>query len=232
MITTQAQQSRRKMTFEPELGLGDQFHERLKSLIGDQKPFEWAKKVGIPSSTFERIWNRRAVPKAGHLLVISDFCGVSVDWLLRGQDPVNLRKDTHHSPILTIPFLDTPTLDSSGRLIMEKSLEISQVCLRAEQSEIDDGAFLAAKMRGNTMEPTLGDGDIVVVDTRKKSISGSIMALGWNGEFHIRRLDSQLGGPVIISDNKQFYSSQSLTQDDLSKIFVLGEVVWFCRKLK
>lgn len=219
------------MPLEPETGLGEEFHQRLKSLIGDERPFEWAKRVGIPSSTFDRIWNRHAVPKAGILLAISEFCGVSVDWLLRGKEILNRRKDVPQSTILSIPLLDTPTLDGPNRLAMTKSLEISRFCLNADQSEIDDGAFLAAKMRGNTMEPTLGDGDIVIIDTRKKNISGSIMALSWNGEFHIRRLDSQLGGPVIISDNKQFYASQSLTQDDLNKIAVMGEVVWCGRVL-
>lgn len=61
------------------------FRDRLAALIGQEEPFLWARRAGIPSSTFDRVWNNGQVPKAESLLRIARFAGVSVDWLLTGD---------------------------------------------------------------------------------------------------------------------------------------------------
>lgn len=62
------------------------FRERLALVIGPEKPFAWAKRLGISSATFSRIWNNGATPKVETLLRISRTTGVSLDWLM-GADP-------------------------------------------------------------------------------------------------------------------------------------------------
>lgn len=64
---------------------GDALHRRLAKLIGTEEPFAWAKRVGIPSATWSRIWNEKTIPKAEHLCRIADHAGVTLDWLLTGQ---------------------------------------------------------------------------------------------------------------------------------------------------
>jgi transcriptional regulator with XRE-family HTH domain len=76
------------------------FHERLSILIGNEKPYSWAKRVGIPSGTFARIWNEKTVPAGDHLRRIGDATGVSLDWLLRGYGPMR--------PVDAPPLLNTP----------------------------------------------------------------------------------------------------------------------------
>ncbi len=63
----------------------DAFHQRLTLLIGTQEPFRWAKQIGIPAATFDRIWNKHDIPKHDHLCRIAKACGVSVDWQLTGE---------------------------------------------------------------------------------------------------------------------------------------------------
>jgi transcriptional regulator with XRE-family HTH domain len=65
------------------------FRARLAQLIGEEEPFVWAKRIGIPSSTFDRIWNGGTIPKAETLLRISEACAVSLDWLLKGGNPTS-----------------------------------------------------------------------------------------------------------------------------------------------
>jgi transcriptional regulator with XRE-family HTH domain len=65
------------------------FHDRLAVLIGKEEPFVWAKRVGIPSSTFSRIWHDRSIPKWEHIFRISEFAGCTIDWLMTGKDPVH-----------------------------------------------------------------------------------------------------------------------------------------------
>ena len=60
------------------------FHNRLALLVGTEEPFRWAKRMGIPSATFARIWNNYDIPKHDHLCRIAQRCAVSLDWLLMG----------------------------------------------------------------------------------------------------------------------------------------------------
>lgn len=78
------------------------FHERVTQLVAG-KPFEWAKKAGIPSSTWSRIWNERKIPTAPHLIKISRQAGVSIDWLLTGDEffsPENGNADRRKAPAM------------------------------------------------------------------------------------------------------------------------------------
>ncbi len=79
----------------PENGFAG-FRSRLARLVGGDEPFVWAKQVGIPSSTFDRIWNGGSVPKAETLLRIARHCGVSIDWLLTGEGQMRPGVQAHN----------------------------------------------------------------------------------------------------------------------------------------
>ena len=64
------------------------FHDRLAQIIGTEEPLAWAKRAGIPSATFSRIWKEGTVPKWEHLCRIAEFSGATLDWLVRGKEAV------------------------------------------------------------------------------------------------------------------------------------------------
>ncbi len=65
-----------------------EFHARLARLIGDDRPFAWADKMGIPKGTFSRVWNDGGVLGSDHLKSVARATGVSIDWLLTGEGPM------------------------------------------------------------------------------------------------------------------------------------------------
>lgn len=72
---------------KPEKDLQNpEFHARLALLIGDEKPFAWAKSVGISKGAFTRVWNLGTIPGAEALLKIQKKTGCSIDWLLTGEE--------------------------------------------------------------------------------------------------------------------------------------------------
>jgi hypothetical protein len=64
------------------------FLDRLKIIIGEEKPFSWAKRIGLPAATFNRMWNEGTPPKWNHLTLISEQADVTIDWLLTGEGPM------------------------------------------------------------------------------------------------------------------------------------------------
>lgn len=116
-----------------EIGNSD-FKDRLKLLIGDKKPYIWAKEVGIPSATFDRIWREGSIPKAEHLLRIAKKSNVSVDWLL-GAEPASMA-----SP----DYRDAPGIDGE---LLGKLTEAVQALYREENQRIGMGQSVKVATR-------------------------------------------------------------------------------------
>ncbi len=78
---------------------------------------------------------------------------------------------------------------------------------------------------GNSMDPTIMDGDIVMLDRGRPQIfTGQIYALGIDDDISIKRLELLAGTNIrIISDNKSQYPPYQI---DRVNIRVLGQVIW------
>ncbi|MDH5638430.1 MAG: hypothetical protein OEZ04_08065 [Nitrospinota bacterium] len=61
------------------------FKDRLKLLIRDDKPYAWARKVGIEKGLFQYYWQKEKIPTYLNLIKIQKYTGCSLDWLLTGK---------------------------------------------------------------------------------------------------------------------------------------------------
>lgn len=84
------------------------FIYRLKILIGDEKPYPWAAKVGITQATFNRMWKDGVAPKSDTLLLISEKTGCSIDWLLTGEGEMRLGSATTQPVAAAKPVVADP----------------------------------------------------------------------------------------------------------------------------
>lgn len=87
------------------------------------------------------------------------------------------------------------------------------------------------KVAGDSMEPTLLAGDLVLVDHGRNTIAsqGGIYAIAVDDEIMIKRVQPAFPDkPLVISDNKQYPAFE------LSKnaVRVNGKVIWFAREME
>lgn len=61
------------------------FKDRLRVLMKGDRPYTWAKKVGIEKGLFQYYWQKGKIPTYINLLKIQEYTGCSLDWLLTGQ---------------------------------------------------------------------------------------------------------------------------------------------------
>ena len=88
------------------------------------------------------------------------------------------------------------------------------------------------KVDGDSMIPTLLNGDLVLVDHGKNYIAsqGGIYAISVNHEIMIKRVQPVFpnGKYRVISDNKQ-YESYEIESD---KVKINGKVIWYARDME
>ena len=64
--------------------LGEEFWERMELVIGDS-PYSWASQHGIPKSSFQSAYERRAKPLDKTLDKWAKLTGLNAHWLKTGQ---------------------------------------------------------------------------------------------------------------------------------------------------
>jgi phage repressor protein C with HTH and peptisase S24 domain len=85
-------------------------------------------------------------------------------------------------------------------------------------------------IRGTSMQPTIMDGDVVMLDTgRTRIFDGQIYALSQADTIMIKRLENLVGGRVrIISENRTEFPPYEAEARDIR---IIGQIIWFAREL-
>lgn len=65
--------------------MNHEFRERLHLLMKGDKPYSWARKVGIEKGLFQYYWQKARIPTYDNLMKIQEYTGCSLDWLLAGK---------------------------------------------------------------------------------------------------------------------------------------------------
>jgi phage repressor protein C with HTH and peptisase S24 domain len=206
------------------------------------KQGEFAKKIGISRPALSAIENgitRISVPLA---YAISYLFGYNHVWILTGDGNM---KDANVS-IQTTVKPDFPADDfvlirqvngkiSAGNgFLPDDSVDI-QAAFRKDWIKRKGGKpdrMSLIKVDGDSMEPTLLSGDLVLVDHSRDTIAsqGGIYAIAIDDEIMIKRVQPVFpdGKLRVISDNKQYDPFEIET----GRVRVNGKVIWYARELE
>ncbi|MBM2293809.1 helix-turn-helix transcriptional regulator [Sulfitobacter pseudonitzschiae] len=86
-------------------------------------------------------------------------------------------------------------------------------------------------VKGDSMEPTLLDDDVVMLDTSKVSLSfDGLFVLRFDDALHVKRVgrSSKKGHVTILSDNASIYPPLEILARDVQPV---GKVLWYGRKV-
>ena len=197
-------------------------------------PNELSEKHGIPQSTIFRIQNGLTEnPRQNTLKAISEWSGVDVgDLLTKDLRVLDLIPNVtgvddwdNSTPLgddeVEIPFFNDFSFACGSGAIGEaleserQRLRIPKAVLRSRA--IDRKNAVATRASGNSMNPSIKDGDIIHLDLGRKNIKdGKVFAICHGGLFMAKRLyNLPLGGIRIVSDNSTEFPEIHLTAEDI-----------------
>ncbi len=96
---------------------------------------------------------------------------------------------------------------------------------------VDPAQVTLIKVQGDSMQPTLNDGDDIMVDTAAalRPVKDGIHVLRLDDVLMVKRLKKGKGGLFsVLSDNPAF---PALTDVDAKSVQIIGRVAWVGRKL-
>lgn len=209
------------------------FRDRIRLLR--EKKFklsqrEMAELLGIPERTYQRIEQEDKDIKTSLLLKYANL-GVNIFWLLTGEGPMFFDEKQEYA---YIPRIDARLgAGNVYEMVTEdvKGLYAFRRDWLAKKGSIRN--LRLVNVYGDSMSPTLEDGDIVLVDlSRKEIIPGAIYAVRLGSGLLVKRLHPSLpkGKVRVISDNPAYGPMEvDLSDPDFE---VVGKVLWAGRDLE
>jgi phage repressor protein C with HTH and peptisase S24 domain len=98
----------------------------------------------------------------------------------------------------------------------------------------DPDKMVLMKVCGDSMEPDIRHGDMVLVDQSKSQIYGhAIYAMGINEEIYIKQVETLPGGKLVLRSRNPEYEPihVDLHGDLADSVRVIGRVIWYCREI-
>lgn len=157
----------------------------------------------------------------------------AVDFLARRYiEGVNESDDMAVSPTVLLPEIDIGYSMGGGLVIQDHAEAVAVPFPRNWLRPLIKGSFeqlFVARGEGDSMQPTLLDGDIVIIDTAQNAINSQdrlwCMTYGDLGMIkRVRTLPD--GGIDVISDNPAVRSFKAYD----GEVQIIGRVVWIGRK--
>ena len=177
--------------------------------------------------TYNRYENNEREPDLATLQTIANFYAISLDELVTGkkQMPPSVSKRKG----VKIPVL--------GRVVAGIPLEaISEVLDYEEISEsmAATGEFFALIAKGSSMNPTIIDGDTLIVRKQSFAEEGRVAIILVNGnEATVKRTHTTETGITLIADNPSAYVPHFYTNEEIEHLplRIIGKVVEIRRKM-
>lgn len=84
--------------------------------------------------------------------------------------------------------------------------------------------------RGDSMQPTIPDGSILVVDcSQTEVVNGCIYVLNVDDDLLVKRVRRRLDATIEIVSDNSMYPPEAIRAEQLRQLRVVGRVVYFCR---
>lgn len=203
------------------------FSENLNSYIAksEKTQLEIAKSIGVSPQTFNTWCKGIAIPRMGKVQALADYFNINKSDLIEDR---KLNIDT-------VPIESGYTIPVLGRVAAGYGKEAVEEVI----GQIEISPALAAKgdyfgllIKGDSMIPTLYDGDTVIVERTDDAESGDLVIALVNGsDATCKRLQKYAEGIALIPQNP-VYEPMRFTESeiDTTPVKILGKVVEMRRK--
>lgn len=193
-----------------------------------------SERSGIPGRTLER-YATGAELKVSRLIAIARAAQMDVGWLATGSDRptgITTRTSPEHR-YLDVPLLDVRVSAGEGLLVDRERVVGTRAFSRdwlLGELRMDPDDLKLCVVHGDSMRPTLDDGDLVMVNVKETKVwRDDVYVLRDGDSLMVKRLQRlPVGGFKVLSDNPAYPAMTIMpTQAEERQMAIVGRVVWW-----
>jgi phage repressor protein C with HTH and peptisase S24 domain len=202
----------------------------MQSLGYDRKMAGFGQTVGLRTREHvSRLVSGKVAPSEPLIVAICCVHKVGRAWLERGEGPM-FAGELQEGEFSPVPLVNLRLAAGSGAEVYEEG-ELKQLQFRTTWLRSTLRASLrnlvAMRVEGESMEPTLSAGDVVLVDrAHTDPTREALYALREDNRLLVKRTRMEGDRVLLISDNPAFPPSVFPWPGPIHRAQVIGRVVW------
>lgn len=227
-------------------GFGRRVEEAVR-LIGSRQAAATA--MDISDDQVGKIIAERSVPNFAAMAALAERSGVSLYWLAFGRSPQlageRLSTRTSFSEADGSGAAGTSFAPPSMVMVQRYDVRFAAGAGASVEGERRDGTMAfprgyleqvlhcavgdvgIGEARGDSMEPTIFDRDLVMVNLKRREIAdGEIFVLRLANDLVIKRVQREPDGSVLLMSDNKAYPNRRLTQAEADQVDVIGRMIW------
>lgn len=202
--------------------------------------------LGIPFSTYQKYEMDNRRPGVDALEAFAK-AGININWLVTGEGSMQLEsmetpaqavnehsaKYMHNgagNEFALIPFYDVEASAGHGALV-DQELQISQMAFRKDWLKfkgLQPSKCALIKAKGDSMEPTIYDGDLLLIDTSINAIKDdSIYIVQTDNHLIVKRIQQDWDGSLIVISDNPRYEKRIIGPEQAKEVKIAGRVRWY-----
>jgi len=211
----------------------DLFVGRLKTAIKLLGGVAKTARIAVVAESTVRSWrDGNSEPQRPYLIPIAKEAGISIAWLVSGEGPMRIEglvqpgiadSQRVYAPI---PRL-TRQVDGREEPVESEIASVSFDRKWLEDKGLSPTDLLYTRMQDDSMQPSISEGALVVVDSSTDKIKGDgLYALMHSGEIAVKRLQIEFGGGIWIRSDNSAYKEQYVKAEKCDALYIIGRVIW------
>lgn len=205
------------------------FGLRLREVISKTSIKSFSAKSGLGTTTLNSYMKGTSYPTLDRLSLIASTANVSFNWLSTGNDyKAASAESTSH---IKIPHFNIQASAGAGSELVEIDSYKNTIGIHT-QTLLDHGLtpenLMSMYVRGDSMEPSLFDGDAVLIKKVVDSFSvlEGVYIFRIHSEIFIKRIQfNKYAATLKVDSDNAFYDSYIISGSDLNDVEIIGEVV-------
>lgn len=230
--------------------------DRMLRVAGLKRDAQLAALLGVSPQAISQARKKDRVPESWLIRMASRY-RLPIEWLLTGEDGGGTSElppapaacpsiSRSASPPRRVEG-DAPQVDITLVPLVAASLSAGVGSLESGGEVLDYFAFrqnwllhkgnpdnmVLMKVHGDSMEPDICHGDMVLIDQGKIRIYGhAIYAVGVNEEIYVKQVETLPGSRMILRSLNERYApiEVDLRGDMADSVRIIGKVIWWCRE--
>jgi phage repressor protein C with HTH and peptisase S24 domain len=135
---------------------------------------------------------------------------------------------------IMVPRYDIASSAGPGALVAGEQI-VDYLAFRADWVKNAIGVapkYLALiSVKGDSMAPTLSDGDLILVDRSREAVEDSgVYVIHLNDALLVKRVQRHLNGALTVRSDNDRYAPEHVAAENVASFRVVGRVVWACRR--
>lgn len=228
----------KELTDQPD-GNPGAFIARLQDVVRNWPSADrLARATGVSPSAFRKWLRGDAEPSRERLVALAQAAGVSAGWLAAGEGAppryAGARSDvTGPDPRDYVLLPKRPESAAAGAESPPPVGQAEFIAFRRDwvRSElgIEPDRLVMETAIGESMTPTIQDGDLLLVDTTENRVrSFGVYVVEIAGERLVKRVQPKLDGSLTLISDNTAYEPEHVTPAQVGAIQVVGRVLWTC----